>query len=277
MKVAQQADTLTLFGAVQSLQRIVSNAPSQEAMRHQAEAEGFDPDFVDEVMKRVRADSNKNFLQRKVSTKAISAALLGLLDETDDADGTQRGSRAMVWHQAREALKKSGEKFGVWFGEVDEAMEELEGLYFPRGLTKLGDAKLAMFRPFLEARVYAENNLHKLGEQLTTWLKQTAGLDERQLEAHLLRVAGKEAESAPWKLALAKAFARTTKGKRGEEPSAEDLAEMFLNLGLLEELMGEIEQGPDGMWAWTLQTQAQVLRAHQSVGDALMELADLAA
>jgi hypothetical protein len=258
---------------VESLQRIVQNAPSHEAMRDQAAAEGFDPDFVDEVMKRVRGEANKNFIQRRVSTKEISEALLGLLHDTDDADGDVRGSRAMIWHQAREAIKKSGEKIGLMFSEIDDAiMEELQGLYITGALTKLGDAKLAMWRPVLEARINAHDNLVKVSEEITTWLKQAAGAGERQLEAVLKQVAGKEAESAPWKVALAMAFSKTEKGKRGEDPTAEDIADMFLQLNLLEQLIGEIAHGPEANWAWALHTQSQMYKAHQHVGDALLDL-----
>ena len=278
MKIAHQADTLTLSGAVESLQRIVSNAPSHEAMRDQAAAEGFDPDFVDEVMKRVRGEANKNFIQRRVSMKQVSEAVLGLLVEQDDAELGTRTSRDVLWHQAWEAIKKSGEKLGRLFVELDAAiLDELEGLYLPGAVTKLGAAKLAMFRPVLEARINAHENLLKVSAEIAVWLKQAEGVGERQLEDRLRQVAGKESESAPWKVALAAAFAKSDKAKRGEDPSAEDLAEMFLNLGLLEELMGELEAGEQTAWLWPLRTQAQVLRSHQHVGHALLELHELMA
>lgn len=72
----------------------------------------------------------------------------------------------------------------------------------------------------------------------------------------------------PWKIALAKAFAtRTEKGRRGEPPTAEDLAAMFFDIELVEHLMVEVEDGP---WH-ALMRQARAVIWNRDFGRLLLD------
>lgn len=134
MKVNQPAEGFeAFFGAVESLQGIVQKATTPQEVVTQAQAIGFDPDVVDELMRRLRAQEKRNFVQRRVTTKEIAETLLGVLVESDKAV-----PQAAV---TRQALRAVGQRTAKAFNDLHDAVTELGGFAGP-SLHQVGTALL---------------------------------------------------------------------------------------------------------------------------------------
>jgi hypothetical protein len=132
MRINQPAEGLeAFFGAVESLQGIVQRATTPQEIAAKAQQIGFDPELVDEMMRRLRAVEKRNFVQSRVTTKEIATALLGILIETDTA-APQAGI-------TRQALRAIGQRTAKAFNDLHDAVTELGGFAGP-SLRQVGTA-----------------------------------------------------------------------------------------------------------------------------------------
>lgn len=129
MKVKQPD---TFLKAVASLQQLVQKSPSIDAIRQQAAAVGFDPDFADQLYRRVRGQKAKRLVDKSVSQKQIFSALLGMLAELETEDkADQVSQRVGLWASARLALQNFTTRFGVALQETHDVVTQTGMGFYP--------------------------------------------------------------------------------------------------------------------------------------------------
>jgi hypothetical protein len=144
MKVDQISEGLEhFFGAVDSLKAIVEQARSPAEAVAEARAAGLviDYEVVDEVMRRFRAQENRNFVQR-VPLSEIAKMLGGVLD-TDAAP---------QWAVTRRSLHRIGQLTSKAFHDLDAAYQELGGFTGP-SLHQVGDGLVDIYASALATGV----------------------------------------------------------------------------------------------------------------------------
>ncbi len=232
------ADLAPFLGAVDSIQAIVQKATTPQEAAVQAQALGVDPELVEELMRRLRSDEKRNFVQRSVTSREVAEALFGVLL---DAEKGGRPAATALWSTTRQALNELNGRLRRAFGDLQAAVLELDGKVSP-SLKQVGSVMLELYDAAYADRLAFHPNLEELAGILAT---------------------GQGSE--PWQLALAAAWAQTNPGR--PVPTATDLEARLLDPVWFESL---VARGP-GPWE-TLRTQAEVQRAHRNVGEALADV-----
>ncbi len=234
----------SLVDFVRSLQQVIEKAgasttsPPVEVLRKEAVAAGFDPDLAEQVYLKVsnRLDRERHrpLIEKRISEEEIAEVVVGLLREGDL-------SRLAPWAKARAFIRDSGEQLGA-------VMEDLLAVAERTGFG---------LRP----------NLDDVGQELAAWLRAAGHADAGALTA-AARQAVDTGKLAPWQGRLLAVWLQSERGRQGQLPGHDDLADLLVQ----SETARELAQAADGPWD-TLMKQAAWVRAHRRVGDAFAELA----